>query len=262
MLGWVRTCSGHYGSGSHSPDRGERFKGDLPFRRGSTVIAAAILWITVKNVPEEIGLSPYLTSADEKKGIRQYGEDLPCRTGILLLVAMFMHGFVCNSFTAQISSVFIEKGYTPLQASYLVSIMGIALVIGKLVYGKATDCFGTFGVALLFHVFLFVGCAFYSSAIPYYSLGVTAMIFGGMGEAIGSVGITALAYEFSSRETFVVNLKRMQLISMIGGMCGGVLPGIIADVTGYYRPITHVFMAATLLNLTCLLTIKKVRGRI
>lgn len=45
-------------------------KATFLFVAGSTVIAAVILWITVKNVPEEIGLSPYLTSADEKKGIR------------------------------------------------------------------------------------------------------------------------------------------------------------------------------------------------
>ena len=58
----------------------------------------------------------------------------------------------------------------------------------------------------------------------------------GIGLPLGTVGVTVVATELSTKENFPRNLKFMQSIYSIGALAYSIVPGVIADLCGSYDP--------------------------
>jgi MFS family permease len=161
----------------------------------------------------------------------------PVLNVIPVCVAMVLLGGLGNTAMAHISVLYTTVGRTPHQVSLLLSLIGLALVIGKLIYGKAVDRFGGYISNYVFFALVLIGNALCSIAgITGFGVAILAMIISGIGLPLATVGISIFAADLSRPADFTRVLQVFQVLYMVGSMVFGVVPGILADHTGSYVP--------------------------
>lgn len=158
------------------------------------------------------------------------------RSSVIVCIGMLVMGFTYAS-ASHISVLYKGEGFSTQNVALLVSVMGIALVVGKCLYGFLSDRFGTFAAGNLFFGGFFAGvvlCCMSGSQSMAAALLSAALL--GTGSSILSVGISVIARAVAAPAHFTSLVQRFQIIYMIGSLVFGVVPGMIADRMGGYIP--------------------------
>lgn len=216
--------------------------------------AMLIFFLLAKNRPDEGG-----GGAAQKKKKEAQGRGLS-RAGLAaMILASVMIGAIAVPGNVHLAVLFKTEGYEPMQVAYVLSMSGLALIGGKLIYGIVTDKIGAFRSNFLFMGLIIAGlvlCCLADRQDPW--LPFAAVLILGFGFPVATVGLSVWSADLSSPEDFEVNVKRFQMSYVFGTLSFSVVPGLIADACGSYIPAYMIFAGMAAL---ALLLVQMVYGK-
>ena len=230
----------------------------------SVVIAALVVisFLLIRSAPEDMGLSPFGEASQET--IRLQEQTGLIRSDWLLLIPMLLLiGAVLNVAYSHLTVLMTGEGASSSITAAAISVSGLGLMAGKLVYGRVSDQIGTYKSNYLFGTILLIG--FVLCCLIRYS---TVLLFTGMavysfGAGFLSIGLSSWVTDLSSQKDFDDNVRRFQLGYSAGCLAFSSLPGILADRSGgSYVPAYALFFVFSVLVITALqLVFIRVRKR-
>lgn len=210
-----------------------------------SVLSAAASFIILREKPEDIGMAAYQKEGVQKTrtGEKPVQDIRITRTeNILLVTALLIMGLVAAPSTAHYTIRFQTAGYSGIAAAAAISVYGVALAVGKGIFGIAGDRLGTYKVN-----YLFMTAWVLASAATALVNGKSILLLNiasflnGIGLTNASIGVTLWCGELASKEDYEKSVQRGQIANTVGSFVGTPVPGIVADLTGSYTPIYMVF---------------------
>jgi MFS family permease len=226
------------------------------FRIEATFIlfSSILVFVLLRNFPAEKGLTSYVNESEKKSNIQRTSTyfHLSASGLVWMLLAMFLLGGPGNSISF-LSLLYADHGFSEETAAILFSAVGLALTIGKFAMGLITDKIGGFGFHILAYSIFIIGSGACCIILPQTPLitGLSVVCLG-VGLTTITIGISYLAEDFSSEETYGSLLRKFHLAHNIGMFVFSYAIGIIADFTNGY---TIPFFALTALIVATLLII-------
>lgn len=211
------------------------------------LLCALLIWLVLRDTPEETGRKAYDkgTEAVKVKTVNHY--NLSGFSWPLMITAILMLGGVSTAAPGHFPVLFAGKGYDVYLISIAVSVFGLLLAVGKLVYGKVADRLGGYAPSLGFLFFLAAGCVFScvssSSVLPMF----LAVVLMGFGFPLASVGLSVLSADLADERHYMSTLKWFQIAYAGGGMMFSALPGILFEQFGTYVLSYGIFFVMTTL---------------
>ena len=217
------------------------------FCEGSFVLLLGLLvLVTVRDDPAALGLRPYIQRAAAENAPAPVhpapGGMTPLYWG-LFLSAVFLTGAPTAIGVNNIGVLYRTEGFAPAAVAGLVSCVGLALMLGKVLYGELADRLGgklstatLYGVSLLSYTLLCLApngsglCAFAAAALFGLSL------------PLSNVAFSVWCRDFLGDEGFARGLKWAQTVYALGIVALGPVPGWLADVTGGYVASYGLFL--------------------
>jgi len=211
------------------------------------LILTAIIYIFLRNSPDEKGLKPYgfeymetfVSEADTPvTNSRAFSKKLWILMGF---VSLFM-GAQANSGFSHLAVLYTTEGFNSMIVSYIITGVGVMIVVGKLIYGEVTDKIGGYKSSILFSIVLLLGntlccLAFLNSTL----IIILNIIFLGIGYPIATIGPAVWASDLASPDHFSTIVKRLQVIYAAGALIFASIPGMLADVLGSFIPAYILF---------------------
>lgn len=165
------------------------------------------------------------------------------RSGLIMIVIAFtLLGGTANVGYAHYSVLYSMAGFSSFEISMMLSTLGIAMMVGKVVYGTMVDRIGVFKTNCLAFGLLIIAngiCAFAGNFG--FPLALTSMFLMGFGMPLATNGLSMTAMGLSSRESYPKTLNSMQIGCQVGALIFAELPGLIADAFGSYAPSYVLF---------------------
>lgn len=207
---------------------------------------ALLIWLVLRDAPEETGREAYCKGKNivKTKTVNHY--NLSGLRWPLMITAILMLGGVSTAAPGHFPVLFASEGYSVYAASAAVSVFGVMLALGKLVYGKIADRLGGYRPSVGFLAFLAAGCFFScvgqgENLLPIF----LAAILMGFGFPLATVGLSVLSNDFADKEHYMTTLKWFQIAYAGGGMLFSSLPGILFEEFGSYVISYALFLAMT-----------------
>ena len=202
-------------------------------------ITAVLLYLTIRESPEEAGLMPWgYEEENEKRKVVNEGAGLTSGEYAMLLVSMLFMGISTQPEVNHISVYFHELSFDPMLAPRTISVIGFFLIIGKCVYGYLVDIFQAFYVNLVYFLGIIAGLFFLvlcksGNTVFAYMASVTL----GYGTSLATVGMMSIAGDLETPEKYMRTGKYFQLIYLGAVLVFSAVPGIVADAAGSYLPV-------------------------
>jgi len=204
----------------------------------------------------EIGSPPAFVEdplvIDEKWTSRSWtvGQALGTRQFWLLALAAFLGSLIIQSVFAHQVAFFVDHGLEALYASYLVGIVGMVSLGGKILWGTLSDRIGreltfTMGTACLSLALttLFLYSLFSSPVLTYFF-----PIFFGMGYASIAALPPLITADFFEGRGYGGIFGWLMLFVGIGGAFGAWFSGFLYDHLGSYRHVFIILIIAALFS--------------
>ena len=202
---------------------------------GVILLADLLIWSLIRNTPEEMGLTAYGGKEEKMDKAFSGGVYLPIAGWGCLIVLMVLQG----SFTPagnHLSVLMTTSGYTTELAATVLSLYGVSIMVGKLVFGAAVDRIGAERATVVAYVLAIASCL-----LPLKMDGVllwpclVTVLLSGVASPPNSVGIALVAADISAKESFGSTMKWMEIVSILGSIVFGIMPGAYYDIYGSYQ---------------------------
>ena len=204
-----------------------------------------ICFCLLRNSPEEMQLCPYgseekqVVSAKEKLCA---GNNLSKPELALMLLMILFIGGVMNVSYSHLTVFITGEGLSSRAAALALSISGIALLAGKILYGKLEDRLGTIKCNFVFAPLFLSGLALCCFIGKLPSVLFPAVTLYSFGLAYMSVGLSTWPLELSYGEKQARMIQLFQIGYAAGGLVFSPLPGAIADgANGSYQKAYILF---------------------
>ena len=168
----------------------------------------------------------------------------------LLSISFPLGNFVAQSILTHQVAFFVDQGVGTLFASYVVGVVGLASVGGKILWGTLSDRIGkevtyTMGIicAILGMIVLIVFPVHPSPILSYFY-----GIFFGMGYAATAALPPVIAGDFFEGKAYGGIFGALMLLNGVGGASGSWLAGFIHDQVGSYVPVFLIVIASALFS--------------
>jgi len=238
--------------------RGLRFA--FSVNAAAVFVLCLISFLLVRSTPAEKGMAPYgAAQAGEEKPTFGVAGALIGKDWLLLTPMLLLIGAVTSVGFSHLTVLIKGQGFSAHTAALGVTVCGITLTLGKLLYGALSERMSTFQSNWLFGG-LMVGalllmCASRGSRL----LLMLGLLIYGVSLSLTTVGMTAWAGDLSGPGQFDKTIRRFNLGYAAGSMVFSPLPGILADLFGgSYVPAYLIF---ALFALLLLLIIQGIYGR-
>ena len=227
----------------------------------AVVCLILISYLLLRSSPEEVGERPYGEGEQSVGETRAERAAMPAwHWWVLIPMILLMGGVMCVGYS-HISVRIRANGFSSYTVANGVMISGLALTAGKFGYGAVAEKIGCFRAnrffsALLLGGVLLCGLNWRSERMVYL-----AMPIFGAGLGMPSVGLTAWAGDWCSREQYDGVIRRFQLSYAAGCMLFASLPGYLADrAGGSYVPAYRLFFVLALIIMACAQSMYLLRG--
>lgn len=221
---------------------------------GAFVLALGVLVrVLVRDDPARLKLEPYYQDGGKKT--EHVPVHHPAPQGMsrlywfLYLTAVFLTGAPTGLGISNVGVLYTTEGYDPGTVAALVSCVGLALMLGKILYGELADRLGgrlasyiLYAVALAAYVLLCLApngskvCAFAAAALF------------GLALPLSNVSYSIWAKDFLGDKGFSRGLKWSQSLYALGIVVFGPVPGWLADRTGSYVSSYLLFLGMMALS--------------
>jgi len=206
---------------------------------------AAIGWLLLRTCPGDKGLEPYRVEGDVPAA-----EPVHTGTGhgklpiALLLIASFLLGGPLGPAFSHLTVLYTSEGFDSMAVAGLISYMGLAICVSKIVCGQMYDRLGgrlsnTFvlGAYLAGHLLC---CLAFTKSLPLAYLAITVFSFG---VSVSGVSPAVWARDLAAPADYGRTVRAITTAYTLGMLVMGPIPGIMADRFGSYIP-AYLFFAA------------------
>ena len=205
---------------------------------GFMLVSAFIVFLLLRNDPQEKGLTPYGEDGENgtKTRLQEGPASLPQTVLWMLALMMLLIGGAGQAFSGHLSVLSRSCGYSVRAAATVVSLQGGVLVCSKLLSGDMADKFGPKRCTTLLMIVFILGSALVqlmNGVSLFWCFAPVALM--GFGASVYNVGPPLWAADLSDRAGYPRLLKWLQIFYNLGGILFSAVPGIIADHTGEYK---------------------------
>jgi MFS family permease len=166
----------------------------------------------------------------------------------LLSISFPLGAFITQSILTHQVAFFVDQGVQILFASYIVGIVGIVSVGGKILWGTLSDRIGrevTYTMGIICSIcgmIVLIVVPIHPSVVLPYVYGV----FFGMGYAAMAALPPVIAADFYEGEAYGGIFGVLMLLNGVGGASGAWLAGFLHDQVGTYVPVFVIMIACAL----------------
>lgn len=222
-------------------------------------IIAVLIFLLIREEPSAKDLLPYHVPTNivkEKRELRIHTDSVSHGVvAVVYIVALFM-GAVSTPAFGHMTVLYANAGIPGENVAFGVSLMGIALIVGKCSFGVVTDRMGGRISTAVFGIFCIAGyvlCCFAGrGSIPLLYI---SYFFVGLGVTLATLGIPVWSRELFPAKDFEKTVQRLTLCYVGGELIFNIMPGIIADWTKTYVPAYYIF---AIISVTVILLIEGV----
>ena len=223
---------------------------------GFMLVSAFIVFLLLRNDPQEKGLTPYGEDGENgtKTRLQEGPASLPQTVLWMLALMMLLIGGAGQAFSGHLSVLSRSCGYSVRAAATVVSLQGGVLVCSKLLSGDMADKFGPKRCTTLLMIVFILGSALVqlmNGVSLFWCFAPVALM--GFGGSVYNVGPPLWAADLSDRAGYPRLLKWLQIFYNLGGILFSAVPGIIADHTGEYKSSYILIACMMLVSLLILL---------
>ncbi len=199
----------------------------------AAIIAALVFlaYLLIRNSPEEMGMSPYGAFSDAPTG-GNFGPGIDRRDWLILVPCVILIGGVLCVPFVHLSVLMTGEGFSEHTAALAITVSGLCLIVGKIIYGKLGDRIGAYRCNYIFGPMFVAGlvmCCFIRLGIGMLFTTVIVLSFG---IAASAVGISVWAGALSDEEHYGRSVQIFQMLNTAGSFLFSSVPGIIADRCG------------------------------
>lgn len=214
---------------------------------GAFVLVLTIaVYLLVRDDPAPLGLEPYVQPGAPKNGpapVRQAPEGMTALYWGLFLAGVFLIGAPTAIGISNIGVLYTTEGFDPGTVAVLVSLVGLALMAGKMAYGALADQLGGRLSSLIFYVMSLLSYVLLCLAPNGSRLcAFAAVLVFGLSLPLSNVSFSVWAKNFLGDAGFARGLKWSQTVYALGIVALGPVPGWLADLTGGYVASYGLFL--------------------
>jgi MFS family permease len=162
----------------------------------------------------------------------------------LLSFSIFLSFFIIQSILTHQVAFFVEQGLEALFASYIVGIVGIVSIAGKILCGALSDKMGREVIYTIGNILLICGIAlliafpaFPSPYLPYFY-----GVFFGMGYSASVALYPLITADFFEGHAYGSIFGTIQIVCGFGAALGAWFAGFVYDQVGSYIPFFIIIM--------------------
>jgi len=212
---------------------------------GVVLVCTGLIWLLLRSRPEDMGLEPYRTSAPDAAKVPapvpEICSDHPRAQRLVLFAALLIGGPVGPCFS-HLAVYYTSEGFDSTLVALLISMMGLAICLGKILCGQVYDRLGgRMGNRFVFGTYLLglvLCCLAPSQSIV---AATAALILFSVGLSITAVSPAVWAQDLSLEENYAKLVRSFTMAYTAGMLLFGPIPGMIADRTGSYLPAYLLF---------------------
>lgn len=149
----------------------------------------------------------------------------------------------------------ISKGISNLEAAFIMSLLGLMSIFGRLLAGMLSDQFGRKFIGIFSSLILCCVLLFLIIAHTLWMFYVFAILFGLMWGGVGTV-ITALVGDIFGLSRIGTIMGITSSMWAFGAAIGPVIGGIVYDMSGYYSAAFVVGASSLLISIVLLAQLK------
>ena len=205
------------------------------FAEGAFIfLAAAVVWTVLRSRPDCLHTEPI--GAHHVEAAKSYApRNAPARLSFFMMLGILVFGMPGNNLYSYISALYQSTGFGAMEASWLLSVFGIALTAGKCIYGQIVDKMGTYRSSWILYILAALGTGLCCLARNgNFAVAAAGVILMGLGLAVTTVSISMYAAGAATEESYPATVTKYQVLSTLGALLFGVVPGATADRTGDY----------------------------
>ena len=215
---------------------------------------AATAWFLLRSVPADKGLSPYRIPGDCAPAAPVHSGQGHGKLPItLLLAACFLLGGPLGPAFSHLTVLFTTEGYDAMVVAGLISYMGLAISVSKIICGQMYDRLGgrlsntwVLGGYLAGHLLC---CLAFTQSTALAYLAITVFAFG---ISVSAVSPAVWARDLAAPADYAKTVRAITTAYTAGMLVMGPIPGILADRFGSYIP-AYLFFALCQLVLTLII---------
>ena len=224
------------------------------FAEGAFILVlCAVNFLLLRDTPASKGSAPY------GEGSAVGSSAAPAREGygkgpiLVILLASFLLGGPVGPAFSHLTVLFTTEGFAPVTVAGMISFMGLAISVGKILCGQLNDRLGgLWSNYIILGVYL-VGlllCALAGTgSLPLAYAAITAFSFG---ISVTGVSPAVWARDLAAKQDYAATVRAITTAYTLGMLVFGPIPGLLADRFGSYTP-AYLLFAAFQLVLTVLI---------
>lgn len=207
--------------------------------------------LLIRSAPEEKGMAPYgAGEATVEKTVARRSGSLIGRDWLMLVPMLLLLGAVTSVGFTHLTVLIKGQGFSAHTAALGVTVIGVALTVGKLFYGALSEKLSTFHSNWLFGGLIALGLLLICFARGSHLRLYVGLLVYGVSLSMNTVGLTAWAGDLSGPGRFDETIRRFNMGYAAGSMLFSPLPGILADLSkGSYVPAYLLFALFSLVQL-------------
>lgn len=217
-------------------------------------ILAVIAFLLLRDDPEEVGECAYgqdLKDVEENSSGKKVklSDALKDRNFMMIGAGTIAVGLIISPVVTHMSPIISQSGYDLELAAKVVSVYGIAMLLGKPIYGAIIDKVGIIKSNIYIYFFLLAAMidGMFVGKSVVLAFGLT-VLFGIGGAPIITIGLPIWVAEIFGKESMSSIFAILKLFSSLGGAIGATLPGIIMDRTGAYTDLFKIYIFLIILS--------------
>lgn len=225
------------------------------FAEGGFILVLCVAdWFLLRDTPAKIGGEPYHipdeTTATVTPGSEKNYGQMPV---LLILLAAFLLGGPVGPAFSHLTVLFTTEGFDPVTVAGLISYMGLAIFVSKILCGQLNDRLGGLWSNYIILGIYLIGlllCAMAGTgSLPLAYVAITLFSFG---ISVTGVSPAVWARDLANEADYAKTVRAITTAYTLGMLVFGPIPGMMADRYGSYVP-SYLLFALFQLVLTFLI---------
>ena len=213
----------------------------------AVALLSLVSFALMRNDPQRMGMEPYGEGQEAPERKRVHGNVvLDLRDRLLIAPMALAVGAVTSVGYGHLTVYMTSMGYKPGAIAVAITISGVALMLGKLLYGSMAERIGNRRNHTVFGLILVAGMALCCLAGRRLAVLYIAVAVYCAGLSLTTVGLTTLAADWSIPDHYRTTVEQLQTGYFAGALLFSPVPGIIADhAGGSYLPSFLLFLGCS-----------------